>query len=339
MEVVEDRFDGWDDFVFSQPQSTIYHLVGWRDVLREVYGLFTCYLSARDGNRVMGILPLARVGAPLLGRQLVSLPYHMYGGLIAEAPEAEKKLLERAAAVAPRMGVSSIELRNVVPVDSTWKERTNKVSMLLALPEDPQELWKALSAKVRNQCRKGEKAGLEFEVDPSNALDEFYRIMVVNMRDLGSPVHAKAFFAAAREHFPETTRIHVVRHQGQCIAAGVTVAFKEKVEIPWASSLRQYNPLCPNMFLYWNILKDSIARGVREFEFGRSTVGSGTHRFKKQWGGEEVPLHYQYWTAKDAEDIPEGTSGRAYELASRVWCRLPLGVTRLLGPHVVRRIP
>lgn len=339
MDVVIDDFEGWDEFVLSHPQSTAYHSSKWRDVVREAYGLSTYYLSARRDGRVVGVLPLARVGAPLLGRQLVSLPYHMYGGVIADEPGVCSGLLDRAVEVARSAGAGRIELRNVVPVDADWKARSNKVSMVLSLPDDAEELWKSFSAKVRNQCRKGEKADLEFLSDPPGALEDFYRIMVINMRDLGSPVHARTFFAAAQRHFPAASRIHVVRHEGKAIAAGFTIAFKRKVEIPWASSLREYNSLCPNMFLYWSILKDSIGRGVREFDFGRSTLNSGTYRFKKQWGGKEIPLHYQYWTARDTGEVPSGTQGRVYQAAARVWCRLPLVLTRLLGPHLVRRIP
>jgi FemAB-related protein (PEP-CTERM system-associated) len=338
-EVLRDRFDGWDDFVMNHPDATVYHLSPWGDVVRKVYRLRTCYLSARSGGKVTGILPLARVGFPFLGRQLVSLPYHMYGGLIAEGEEAEGRLLEAAAGVARELGAGSVELRNCSPVDSSWKAREDKLSVVLDLPEDPEILWKSFSAKVRNQCRKGDKKGLTFEVDPPDALDAFYGIMVTNMRRLGSPVHARAFFAAARESFPDRSRIHVVRSEGMPVAAGFTISFRDKVEIPWASSLWEYNRVCANMFLYWNILRDSIERGAREFDFGRSTRNSGTHKFKLQWGGEEIPLYYQYWTGEDSEEAPAGTRGKAFQLASRVWCRLPEGVTRALGPHLVRRLP
>lgn len=339
MELAQDSFDGWDEFVRAQANASIYHLSGWREVLKRTYGIRTRYLSVRDGGRVVGILPLARIGAPVLGWKLVSLPYHMYGGLLAKGAEAAVRLVEGAVSAARAEGAGEVELRNVAPVGCGLLQRTDKVSLVLPLPEDPEELWKSFPAKVRNQCRKGEKEGLEFEVDPPDALDAFYSVMVVNMRDLGSPVHAREFFAAAREGFPRAGRVSVVRYRGATVAAGFTLAFKDKVEIPWASSLREYHRLCPNMFLYWNTLKDSIGRGVREFDFGRSTVNSGTHRFKQQWGGREVPLYYEYWTAKERDAAPSGTEGAAYRAASQVWRRLPLAVTRVLGPQIVRRIP
>jgi FemAB-related protein (PEP-CTERM system-associated) len=339
IEIVRDRLDGWDGFVLDHPEATVYHLESWRDVLQKVYGLETRYLSARSGGRVMGILPLARVGAPFLGRRLVSLPYHMYGGLIAEGEEAKACLLEAATGVARDLGADVIELRNRSLVDSSWVSREDKVSVVLDVPEDPEVLWKSLSAKVRNQCRKGEKEGLTCEVNPPGALEDFYGIMVTNMHRLGSPVHAREFFAAARDTFPDRSRIHVVRSDGSPVAAGFTLSFREKVEIPWASSLWEYNRVCANMFLYWNILRDSIEQGARVFDFGRSTKDSGTHKFKLQWGGKEVPLHYQYWTGTEAEEAPAGTQGKAFQVASRVWSRLPVRVTRVLGPHIVRRLP
>jgi len=339
-EVARDVLDGWDEYVAAHPGSTVYHLPRWGEFLRNVYCLETAYLSAREGGRVRGVLPLALVGGPFPRRQLVSLPYHMYGGLLADGEGAEAALLDAATGLASDLGVGTIELRNLSPVDDSWKKREDKVSVLLALPEDPNTLWASFTAKVRNQCRKGEKENLVYETEPPDALEAFYGIMAVNMRRLGSPVHSRRFFASARDMFPERSRIHVVRCDGKPVAAGFTLSYREKVEIPWASALWEYNPVCANMFLYWNIIRDAILSGAKVFDFGRSTRDSGTHRFKTQWGGSEVPLYYQYWMKSGGGDeAPVGTQGKAFQIASRVWCRLPLGLTRVLGPHIVRRLP
>ena len=76
------------------------------------------------------------------------------------------------------------------------------------------------------------------------------------------------------------------------------------IEIPWASSIRDFNPLCPNHLLYWHAMETAVAEGVDVFDFGRSTPGEGTFKFKEQWGAEPVPLHWEYRLPKGG-DVPD----------------------------------
>ena len=110
------------------------------------------------------------------------------------------------------------------------------------------------------------------------------------------------------------------------------------VEIPWASSIRDYNALCPNHLLYWHALETAITEGAEVFDFGRSTPGEGTFKFKEQWGAEPVPLHWEYWLASGA--LPDHSpKNPKFQLVIETWKRLPLAVANQLGPAIVRLIP
>jgi FemAB-related protein (PEP-CTERM system-associated) len=160
------------------------------------------------------------------------------------------------------------------------------------------------------------------------------------MRDLGTPVYALSFFKNILATFPETTWICTIfSKDGLPIASGFLVGFKDNIEIPWASSLRKYNSLGPNMLLYWSVLKLACKRGYRVFDFGRSTPEEGTYRFKVQWGAKPVPLYWHYWL-KNGGSLPEfNPKNPKYQLAIQIWKRLPVPLTRILGPAIVKNLP
>jgi FemAB-related protein (PEP-CTERM system-associated) len=330
----------WQEYVSSHPDATVYHDYLWRGFMESVYGVECYYLIHLEGNRPTGILPISIVPGFFGGRKAAALPYHMYGGLLADGDAAAPALLERAREILKQQDVPYLEMRHKKPIaGQDLITHTHKLTMILELPEDPENLWASFQAKVRNQVRKAEKSGIESRLDGENALEDFYRIMLINMRDLGSPIHSFEFFRRAVESVGSAGRVWTVHLKGRCLAAGITISFRDTVELPWAGSLREYSSLCPNNLLYWSIIKNACETGKKIFDFGRCTRDSGTHRFKKQWGGTEVPLHYQYLLADPSVGPPSPGPGRAMVTASRVWRHLPLELTRLLGPKVVKTIP
>jgi FemAB-related protein (PEP-CTERM system-associated) len=210
--------------------------------------------------------------------------------------------------------------------------------MRLALPDFPGPLWEGLSSKVRNQVRKGQKCGLRVAWGTGGLLRDFYHVFSHNMRDLGTPVYGRRFFRAVLEAFPMDTEICVVYAADRPVAAALLLHGQSTTEVPSASSLRQYNHTCANMLLYWNLLDRAVQRGQAVFDFGRSTVDGNTYRFKKQWGAAPEPAVWQSY-----ERSGRGTDVRPdnprYRRWIGLWQRLPVSLTRLLGPVIVRGIP
>ena len=212
-----------------------------------------------------------------------------------------RTLLARLIEEAAHHGAGLVELRCTVPVDLPVAATGDKVNLFLPLPKDPGRLWSQLDAKVRNQVRKAERSGLSVEFGQSERLDDFYETFARNMRDLGSPVHARGFFQAILDAFGDQARIALVRKDGQPIGGLIALAFKDSLIVPWASSLRQYLSLCPNMLLYWETLRSACIEGFQRFDFGRSSRNSGTYRFKRQWGAVEEPL---FWYTIPIASLP-----------------------------------
>jgi FemAB-related protein (PEP-CTERM system-associated) len=211
--------------------------------------------------------------------------------------------------------------------------------MRRSLPPAPDALWSAIDRKVRNQVRKAQKEGLEATIGGADLVEEFYRVFSRNMRDLGTPVYPKHLFSETLRLLPSRARVSVVRYRGQAVAAGIVIAFRDTVLNPWASSLREYRHLCPNMLLYWTLLEHAIQSGATMFDFGRSSPGGGTHQFKLQWGASETPLHWEYALIARREPPDQGPSNPRFERAIRLWQRLPLGVANVIGPHIARQLP
>jgi serine/alanine adding enzyme len=311
----------------------------WLLVLKEGLGHSPRAIEAVRGGETVGYLPLAYVRSTLFGRFLASLPYLNTGGVAADDDVVRRGLIDRAVALGETLKVRHLELRHEAKVEHPRLNgaRDTKVHMRRALPDFPGPLWTKLPAKVRNQVRKGEKSGLTVHWGTAELLDEFYGVFATNMRDLGTPVYGRALFRAVLRHFPDDAELCVVRLGDRPVAGALLVHGKGITEVPSASSLREFNPLCANMLMYWNLLDRAVRRGQGGFDFGRATRDGSTYKFKKQWGAEESPAVWQYHLAGAAADLrPDNPK---YSRFIKVWQRLPVPVTRVLGPRIVRGIP
>jgi FemAB-related protein (PEP-CTERM system-associated) len=329
----------WDAFVASRPEASAYHQWKWRHVFERAFGHDTRYLTARHDARIVGILPLVLFRSAFFGRFAVSLPFVNYGGVLAEDHDVAHLLLDRAAVLAAERGLAHVELRHVTPRFPELPSKTHKVAMRLTLAPDVAAAWDGLDRKVRNQVRKAEKSELTMQSGGAELLDPFYRVFAENMRDLGTPVYDRRFFEEVFRQFPGEARVFAVHHPAGVVAAGISYRFRDTVEVPWASSLRAYRTLSPNVLLYWQLIRDAIERRARVFDFGRSTPNEGTYKFKEQWGavGEPVCWEYKLLTRSSLPD--QSPKNPKFQAAIAIWKRLPLGVTNRLGPRLVRQIP
>jgi FemAB-related protein (PEP-CTERM system-associated) len=325
----------WDRFVVAHSAASGYHMWGWRDVFHNAFGHESIYLSARDGGEIVGILPLVHIDSRLFGRSLTSLPFLNYGGVVADCDEVAEALVASAGEVARQRRCPHVELRHVDRRIARLPVKQHKVAMILRLVP---AVWDSLDRKVRNQVRKAQKSGLTVDVGGLDLVDDFYAVFTRNMRDLGTPVYGRQLFEEVLRTFPERTALHVVRLEGRPVAAGLTYRTNGTVEVPWASSVRDYNSLCPNHLLYWSVIERALEQGCDTLDFGRSTPGEGTFKFKEQWGAQPVALHWEYELLDGAAVPNVSPSNPKYRLMIEAWKRLPVPVATILGPRIVRCI-
>jgi len=308
-------------------------------VFEDAFGHETRYLSARRNGQVAGVLPLVLFRSRVFGRFIVSLPFVNYGGVVADDAATAAALVDASAAIAREEQCAHVELRHERRQFSDLPCKQHKVSMMLTLETDAERAWSAMDRKVRNQIRKAEKSGLTVETGGIDRLDDFYAIFARNMRDLGTPVYGRVFFERVLRTFAEQTLVVIVRNVQGPIAAGLAFRHGDIVEVPWASSLNEFRPLCPNHLLYWFVMKWAMEHRVRVLDFGRSTPNEGTFHFKSQWGAEPSPLHWEY-VLLGRHDLPDQSpKNPKFKLAIEAWKRSPLWLTNTIGPRIVRSIP
>jgi FemAB-related protein (PEP-CTERM system-associated) len=242
-----------------------------------------------------------------------------------------------AAAAARRLGVDLLELRARAPVPADLRVSHRKVAVVLALPDSPEALWRRFPPKLRAQIRRPEKEGLVARFGPEQQA-AFYHVFARHMRDLGTPVLPRALFERIARVFPRHVVFAAVYRDREPLAAGCGFVWGDEFEITWAADLRAHRRAAPNMLLYWALMRHMIERGVRAFNFGRCTLGAGTHRFKRQWGGEDVPLPWAQWTSGAVSATPS-PDRPVYRLAAAVWRRLPLPLANAVGPALARQLP
>jgi FemAB-related protein (PEP-CTERM system-associated) len=316
------------------------HDPAWLLALQAGLGHIPFLLEAVKDGRAEGWLPLALVQSRLFGRFLVSLPYLNSAGVVAVDPAVGHALIDRALELADAHDVRYLELRH----EQRWshpaltQELTSKTHMRLALPSTADELWLQLDAKVRNQIRKAQKQELTVHWGGADRLNEFYDVFSRNMRDLGTPAFGRKLFQSVLRAFPNAAELCVVSAARRPIAAALLIHGSGTTEVPSASSLRRYNSTNANMLLYWHLLQRAIERGQSTFDFGRSSQDSNTYRFKKQWGAQPHPAVWQYYVRKGSINEMRPDNPR-YQRRIQLWQRLPVWLTRLIGPTIVRGIP
>ena len=325
----------WDAAVHALPDATAAHLYAWKPLIEEVYQQECPYIAVRRSGRVTALLPLVDVRSVLFGRSLVSMPYLNSGGPIGNDSDI-RALTEYAIQFARSLRIDKLEFRALRELPIRMKPHAEKVGTVLNLPASSDALWKALGSKLRSQIRRPQKEGVEMRFGPDQ-VEPFFRVFSRNMRDLGSPTHAARFFTGIAQRFGGRAWFGCAWLKGQPIAAGCGLQFGDEVEMTWASTIREFNPVAPNMLLYWAFMERGINQGLRRFNFGRSTPGSGPHRFKLQWGARDVPLYWFRWpdTASSMLRQESGTMS----IATRVWQRLPVPLATAIGSRLRGGIP
>jgi FemAB-related protein (PEP-CTERM system-associated) len=324
----------WQRLAGAMSQSLLAHSPEWATVIRQGYGHDPLYLTAEDDAGGLGLLPAFIVRRPLVGTIVTSMPFLDGGGPCACSATLATGLVRHLLDEARREGAGVVELRCAQRLDIAWEPIEHKVNMVLPLPADAATLWGQLDRSVRNQVRKAERAGLSVEFGGIEMLDEFYSLFVARMRDLGSPVHARAFFRATLDAFGTRARVALVRKGQTPIGGLIVLAFKGLLAVPWASCAKEYFALCPNMLLYWETIRAGCRDGFERFDFGRSTRGSGTYRFKRQWGALESPLFWYTIPIGRRDSLQTINGGRTASHLVGLWRHMPLSFTRRLGPHV-----
>ena len=331
--------ESWDAYVFNHPDGLAYHLFAWKTAVEGAYGYPSIYLIAEHNDRICGVLPVVQFKGLAGSISYVSLPFCDIGGPLADDVDVESALIANLLTIARAEG-AAVDLRRQHR-DTAIEQQSGKVRMVLPLPESSEVLLGSFKSKLRSQIKKPIKDGLIATIGGTELIEDFYSVFSRNMRDLGSPVHSLDWIEAIVSGYGDNVKVATVRTPTNMLAAaGIILLHKKTISIPWASSLQKFNRSNANMFLYWTFLSFASDRGFAFFDFGRSTPGEGTHRFKAQWGAKAIPLDWiHYAPDSDVPDVAtQGHPSNVRLFAAAIWKKLPLFVANTFGPLLRKRI-
>ena len=327
----------WDAFVMACPEATFFHRAGWQKIVGDVFHHDSYFLYAELDGHIQGVLPLGHINSWLFGNSLTGLPFTVYGGVAALTPEAADALELEAQQIAQRLGVAQLELRNIKPRHPDWPTQDLYVTFRKEILADEEANMLAIPRKQRAMVRKGIKNGLIGEIDSN--VDRFFGLFADNVHRHGTPAMPKKYFQALMTVFGADCEVlTVVAPDGRALSSVLSFYFRDEVLPYYAGDFEPARDLAANDFKYWELMRRACARGLTVFDYGRSKQGTGPYAFKKNWGFEPTPLHYEYCLYK-RDTIPQNNPSNAkYKLLIEAWRRMPIGLANWLGPFIVRNL-
>ena len=332
-----DNFSRWDEYVSKSEEATFFHRAGWKTVLESAFGHRSYFLYAEQNGEIEGVLPLAQNKSVLFGNVLVSTPFCVYGGIVADNPEAASALRKAACDLAHSLKVDALELRNIKASNEGWPEKSLYSTFRKSIDADPDVNMKAIPSKQRTMVRKGIKNGLVSEV--GDHWDRAYRVYSESVRNLGTPVFSNKYFKTLKHVFGDDCGVMMISHQGKDVAGVVSFYFRDEVLPYYGGSVAAARSIKGvNDFMYWELMRRSAEEGIKIFDFGRSKNDTGPYKFKKHWGFVPEPLHYEYLliAADSAPDI--NPLNPKYQLFIKAWKKLPLFAANLMGPILAKNL-
>ena len=324
----------WDAYVQAHPAATFFHRAGWKRVIEDAFGHRTHFLLAEQDGEIVGVLPLAEIRSRLFGHSLGSLPFCAYGGILADHDAAYRALDAAAQARATQLGVGALEYRNQAVRHAGWPSKDLYVTFRKPIAPETEANMNAIPRKQRAMVRKGIKAGLVGEIDADTT--RFFRAYSASVHRLGTPVFPRRLFRLLKDEFGDDCEVLTITLDGKLISSVMSFYFRDEVLPYYGGGVAEARAVAGNDFMYWDLMRRACERGLKVFDFGRSKRGTGSFDFKRNWGFEPTPLHYEYFLVKD-KTVPEiNPLNPKYRLFIQAWKKMPLAVANFIGPYIVK---
>jgi serine/alanine adding enzyme len=327
----------WDAFVRSASDGTIAHRWAWIEIIADAYNHHVLPLAAVRDGALVGVLPLTMVCSPLFGAAMVSMPYLDTGGACTSESWAESALVARALTEAHGRA-ARLELRHREAREVKLPASLRKVTMTMDLADGEPAAWARVKPNRRSQVRKASRQGLTATVTGPEGLAGFHHVMSVNMRDLGSPMHRRRFFAAVARELGDDARFVLVRSRTDVLAAGLVLVHAGTGVLPWSSCLHSARSTGANQLLFWSVAEYALSRGCHTLDLGRSTPGSGTYEAKREWGAQPVQLFWHQDPVHEGATADDAGSG-LMRRAVQVWRHVPVPIATTLGGLIRGGLP
>ncbi|MBI2145785.1 peptidoglycan bridge formation glycyltransferase FemA/FemB family protein [Candidatus Woesearchaeota archaeon] len=332
-------------YVEHHPRGTIEFLVGWRDLLQTNFKFKPVYLIRKNSKEVIdGVLPLS-LAKSIFGTRLVSLPYAVSAGVLADSEEALKELVSFAEELARTEKVDFIEIREsekATLYPASFRCSQSVFSFSLALSPDVDAVWKKLpKGSVRWGIKKAEKSGLtQRHGNSKEYLDDFYQLFLQTRKYRGVPAYPYSYLKGIMDLFSDKARIYIADYNQKPVAGILLLYYKQEVRYAFAGAIPHPKilQLQPYHLLLWPAVKDACERGYTVFNFGGAaltTNDGGLYEFKKKWADKITPIESYVYTPKK-KYVPPSESP-LFKMAGKLWQHLPIPIVKAVSPYVIRQ--
>lgn len=328
------QYQAWDTFVDSQGAHP-FHLTIFKRLIEKTFGLKSYYYFLEQEGNIKAVLPLFELKSFLFGHALISTPFLVYGGPIGEK-EACHYLVENAVKLGEDKGVDYIDLRcQSFSLDIGWSQ-TLYYHFQKPLCDTHEENLKLIPRKQRAVIRKSEKHGLTFQFEEN--IENFYQLYATSVRNLGTPVLSKKYFENLQRELKKKCSVLTVFHEQTPLTSVMSFYHRDTVYPYYGGGCDKARQFGANDFMYHQLMKSATQQGLKYFDYGRSKEGTGPYRFKKHWGFEPTPLQYTIIPIRATKPPNLNPTNPKYQLMIKMWQRLPLYVSKMIGPILARRL-
>jgi len=333
----------WEDFLARSAGANLYHTPAWRDVVTECFGHTPVYLLSERANQATGVLPLFLIRNPILGCKLLSLPYDIgSGGAIAADHESERALVEHAVAIARNYGAKFLELRpsRPQPVLTDLGFRRSEPVIISDMELDGETaVWERVSKDHMKAIRKAKSRGVEIQVaDKRRDFHDFYAVYLEVFRAFGTPPYGSRYFDLLHEKLQPSgaVRLFTARVAGRCVGGLQLFCWGKNLVSKFAACLPEAVPLRAYPALYAAAIEFAVTSKYETLSWGTSSrAQKGLIEFKEGWGATSRAAQiYSMPIRGAAPDLEKYYDGDA--LPQRVWRKLPLSWTRVMGQPLNR---
>jgi len=337
IEILTDKdYSNWDKYVNSHKDGSFFHLSGWSSVIEKGLGHKPHFFLARSSGNIVGILPLAHVKSFLFGNSLVSTPFCVYGGVLADNDTIAILLEEKAKSLARELSVDYLELRGICHSKEEFLVKDLYVNFKKEISADSETNLNSIPRKQRAMVRKGISNNLQGEWENND--NRFYRAYSESVRNLGTPIFPRKLFKVLKDVFVDSVSILTITSNNELIASVLSFRYKDSIMPYYGGGVEKAREVKGNDFMYWELMRRSADSGIRFFDYGRSKKGTGSYSFKKNWGFEAEELPYYYYLV-EAKNLPEiNPLNPKYRFFIAAWKKLPLAVANFIGPFLARNL-
>lgn len=331
---------GWDDWAADFASATCFHASTWLRAIHETYGHAILGWIARDGNRIVGMLPVVEIDSVLTGKRGVSVAFADLAEPLATSSAAVQALRDAAMDAGRARGWRTLEFRGGGEHWGGLTASTAFVAHELDLAPGETKLFAQLGESVRRNIRKAEREGLKVEISRDReAIAHYYRLHCMTRQRLGSPPQPLRFFSEVARHcFARGGGFVVLCWYAHRPIAGLVVLEGGRTALyKFGASDAGFLHLRPNELAMWHAIRQSLRDGMARYHFGRTSVGNaGLRRFKAGFGAGETELCY--WKFDLATDTTVAAPDRANGWANHIVRYLPQDVVNAIGRTLYRHL-